>query len=107
MELSLLSAGLFLGLLTARSGTVASRGGIEHSNPAVVIINFLAMISTFALIVWGFMNATWWMVILAFLVFSFVVGALVSRERWALFFSLIPITGSVAVVINGYLWFFN
>jgi cell division protein FtsW (lipid II flippase) len=105
MELTLLLAGLFLGLLTSYASTVANRGGIEHSNIIFAIIGFVAMLAIPAIVIWGFFNFSWWVPIVSFIGLSLVVGPVVGRQSWLFFFKISPLTGLITIAITGYAWF--
>tara|TARA_Y100000782_G_scaffold112480_1_gene142790 strand:- start:894 stop:1214 length:321 start_codon:yes stop_codon:yes gene_type:complete len=105
MSVALLLSGIFFGILTARAGTIAARGNIEPTHPAVIFINFGSMISTFAIIVWGFLNLQWWIPLAGFIVISLFVGVIVGRSTWPVFYQAIPITGVITIAVTGYAWF--
>lgn len=105
MEAYLLLSGVFFGVLTARAETIANRGGIEQTNSTVIFINFASMISTFAIMIWGFVNLHWWIPLVGFIVISTLVGVIVDRSTWLIFYRAIPLTGLMTIAINGYAWF--
>lgn len=81
MSIALLLSGIFFGVLTARAGTIAARGNVEPTNPAIIFINLGSMISTFSIIVWGFINLQWWITLVAFIAISLFVGVIVGRSK--------------------------
>jgi hypothetical protein len=105
MNVALVLSGIFFGILTARAETIAARGGIEQVNLALISISFGSMISTFAIIIWGFINLKWWIPLAGFVVISLFVGVIVGRSTWPLFYKAIPITGLITIVVTGYAWF--
>lgn len=103
MGYALFFSALFFGLLTARAGTIADRGGIEPT-PIVVSITFASMLCTFSIVVWGFIYLSWWLPILAFVVLSLVVGSVVTRGTWTSFYQAIPVTGLIAIGTTAAAW---
>jgi hypothetical protein len=104
MSVALLLSGIFFGALTARAGTIATRGNIEPANHAMIFINFGSMISTLAIVVWGFINLQWWITLTGFVVISLFVGVIVGRSSWPMFYQAMPITGVLTIAITGYVW---
>ena len=104
MYLILFIVGLFFGMLAARAGTVFARGGIEPTNLIVVLINFASMLSTFAIIIFGFLSLSWWIPIIGFISISLVAGVLINHSTMAFFYKAIPITGLIVIVVNAYAW---
>lgn len=105
MNYALLFTGLFFGILTARIGGVGARSGVEPSpNLIMLIINSGSLISVLAIIVWGFMNFTWWVIPLAFIVVSLIVGAIVTRLAWGSFYLAMPVTGLVTIGVTVMAW---
>ncbi|QOY53722.1 hypothetical protein HUE87_07360 [Candidatus Sulfurimonas marisnigri] len=104
MSLVLFLSALFFGMLAARAGTVFARSGIQPTNPFVVIINFGSMISTFAIVVFGFLNLSWWIPIVGFIGISLIAGILINHSTMTFFYKALPVTGLIAIVINTYAW---
>ena len=104
MKLALLLSGIFLGVLTSYSITVAARGGIEDRNPVTIIIGFISMISLFAIVIWGFFEFSWWVPIVSFIGLSLVVGPMVGRQSWAVFYKASPFTGLLTIGLTIAAW---
>jgi hypothetical protein len=95
--------GLFLGLLGSRTLTVAGRGGVDQTKPTAIILSFVAMISTFVFIVWGFLELAWFIPILTFLFGSLIVGMLVRGDALVSLFRILPVLNIATI---GFLvWF--
>jgi len=90
MNIALLLSGIFFGVLTARAGTIAARSNIEPSSPIFILIHFGSMISTFAIIVWGFLYLDWWVPLAGFVGISLLVGLIVNQSGWFVFYKAIP-----------------
>ena len=104
MSLVLFLTALFFGMLAARTGIVFARGGIQPTNPIIILINFGSTISTFAIVVFGFLSLSWWIPIAGFIGISIVVGLLINHSTMAFFYKTLPFTGFIAIVVNGYAW---
>jgi hypothetical protein len=104
MSLILFLSALFFGMLAARAGTVFARGGIQPTNLLVVIINFASMISTIAIVVFGFLSLSWWIPISGFIGISLIAGVLINYSTMTFFYKALPITGLIAIIINAYAW---
>jgi len=104
MEIMLFLLGMFLGLLTSYSNTVASRGGIEHTNVIVIFIGFFSMLAIPAIVIWGFFNFSWWVPTLSFVGLSVLVGVFVNQKTWLFFYKISPFVGLVTIAIASYLW---
>ncbi|MCY9874039.1 hypothetical protein [Vibrio barjaei] len=107
MEEIVFFVGLLLGAITALSLHLADRIGIEIENTALEVINFLSVLSTFALFTWGLLNIEWQVVVLAYVILPFVTVFITTQERSLALILLIPVTGLATVTINSYLWFFS
>lgn len=104
MSLILFLSALFFGMLAARTGTVFARGGIQPTNLLVIIINFVSMISTFAIVVFGFLSLSWWIPIAGFIGISIITGILINHSTMTFFYKVLPVTGLIAIIINAYAW---
>ena len=104
MNYALLFLGLFFGIMTARAVTIGVRGGIEINNPAVIVIYFGSMVAIFAIIVWAFLNITWWIALMAPIAVSGFVAIIISRERWVIFYQAAPATGLITIFIAIATW---
>jgi hypothetical protein len=93
MNIAIYLFALFLGITTARSGTIAARGNVQPPNLAYVLISFAANTATFGLIALGFFFFSWWVPIVSFIGISFLVGVVVTRSSWVIFWKILPITG--------------
>ena len=109
----LLISGIIIGFLNSRSTTLADRAlsgqyFIEGKSGFLNLINallmFLGMISTFAIIVWGFIYLTWY-----FSVIGLVLSIILSQKN--LIGKIMPFKDSIHIImnvlvvgINGYLW---
>ena len=110
---TLLISGIIIGFLNSRSTTLADRalsgqyfieGKSGLLNLITAILMFLGMISTFAIIVWGFIYLTWY-----FSVIGLVLSIILSQKN--LIGKVMPFKDSnhiimniLVVGINGYLW---
>jgi hypothetical protein len=83
MNLTLFLIALFFGILVARASAVFARGGIQPTNPVVILINFASIPSTFSIIIFGFLSLPWWIPIVSFICISLVVGALINHSTMA------------------------
>lgn len=104
MYLTLFFVALFFGMLAARAGTVFARCGIQPTNLVVVLINFAAMLSTIAVIIFGFLSLSWWIPILGFIGISLVAGVLINHSTMTFFYKVMPITGLITIIVNAYAW---
>ena len=104
MSITLLCLGIFFGVLTARAGTIADRGGIQQTNTAIILIGFGAMVSTFAIMIWGFISFSWWIPLIAFIPISLLVGLLVGPANWVIFYRATPVTGLIAIGVTTIAW---
>ena len=109
----LLISGIIIGFLNSRSTTLADRAlsgqyFIEDKsgflNLLTAVLMFLGMISTFAVIVWGFIYLTWY-----FSVIGLVLSIILSQKN--LIGKIMPFKDSIHIImnvlvvgINGYLW---
>ncbi|WP_281222106.1 hypothetical protein [Photobacterium sanguinicancri] len=103
--LALMIIGLSSGMIASYSETVAGRGGIQREHSLFAVITFLSMISTFSLIIWGFMNLNWWIPIVAFLGISILQAFLMGRTRFIFFYAIAPILGLITIALASYIWF--
>ncbi len=110
---TLLIIGIIIGFLNSRSTTLADRalsgqyfieGKSGLLNLLTAILMFLGMISTFAIIIWGFIYLTWY-----FSVIGLVLSIILSQKN--LVGKVMPFRDSVHMImntlvvgINGYLW---
>ena len=69
------------------------------------VIGSINLISLLGIILWGFVNLSWYIPIIVFLVVSFVVGYIFGRERLFLFYSIQPFIDILSFGILVYLWF--
>src|SRR6056300_714954 len=111
---TLLIIGIVIGFLNSRSTTLADRtlsgqyfieGKSGFLNLLIAVLMFLGMISTFAIIIWGFIYLTWY-----FSVIGIVLSIILSQKnligKIMPFGNLIHIILNILVTgINGYLWF--
>ena len=109
----LLITGIVVGFLNSRSTTLADRalsgqyfieGKSRFLNLLISVLMFLGMISTFAIIVWGFIYLTWY-----FSVIGLVLSIILSQRN--LVGKIMPFQDSIHIImnvlvigINGYLW---
>ena len=103
-----LSAGLTAGYTTR----IISRtpDAIEILNSQGIFrsaVGALGFISILATLIWGFINLTWWWIILAFLGVSLFVVPILhgGRERFSLMFHLQPIFDVISITLCLVLWF--
>ena len=106
--------GIVIGFLNSRSITVADRGLSGQyfdyyrvsgfSDLLIAVLFFLGMVSTFAIIVWGFIYLTWY-----FSIVGLVLSIILSLRN--LVGKVMPFRHSVHIIlnilvvgINGYLW---
>ena len=110
---TLLIIGIVIGFLNSRSTTLADRalsgryfieGKSGFLNLLTAVLMFLGMISTFAIIIWGFIYLTWY-----FSVIGLVLSIVLSQKN--LVGKVMPFGDSVHMImnalvvgINGYLW---
>jgi hypothetical protein len=114
MELEiLLIIGIIIGFLNSRSITLADRalsgqyfieGKSGFLSLITALLMFLGMISTFAVIIWGFIYLTWY-----FSVIGLVISIILSQRN--LVGKVMPFQDSIHIImnvlvigINGYLW---
>jgi hypothetical protein len=109
----LLIIGIIVGFLNSRSTTLADRalsgqyfieGKSGFLNLLIAVLMFLGMISTFAIIIWGFIYLTWY-----FSVIGLVLSIILSQRN--LVGKIMPFQDSIHIImnvlvvtINGYLW---
>jgi len=109
----LLTLAMVTGQLSSYTTAVLGRGrgGVAVLNNQGLVrslIGFVGMIATFAVIVWGFFNVTWWWVILLFLAISILVIPATFRRgsgRIPLMIAIQPILDIACISITAYLWF--
>ena len=110
---TLLIIGIVIGFLNSRSTTLADRalsgqyfieGKSQFLNLLISVLMFLGMISTFAIIIWGFIYLTWY-----FSVIGLVLSIVLSQKN--LIGKVMPFKDSIHIImnllvvgINGYLW---
>jgi len=110
---TLLIIGIVIGFLNSRSITLADRalsgqyfieGKSGLLNLLISILMFLGMISTFAIIIWGFIYLAWYFSIIG-LALSIVLSQKNLIGKAMPFKNSIHIIMNVLVIgINGYLW---
>jgi len=110
---TLLIIGILIGFLNSRSTTLADRalsgqyfieGKSSFLNLLTAILMFLGMISTFAIIIWGFIYLTWYFSVIG-LILSIVFSQKNLIGKLMPFKDTIHIIMNVLVVgINAYLW---
>jgi len=109
----LLISGIIIGFLNSRSTTLADRalsgqyfieGKSGFLNLITAILMLLGMISTFAIIIWGFIYLNWY-----FSIIGIVISIILCQKN--LIGKLMPFKDSVHIIlnilvvaINGYLW---
>lgn len=103
-----LSAGLTAGYTTR----IISRApdAMERLNSQGIFrsaIGALGFISILATLVWGFINLTWWWVILAFLGVSLFIVPILhgGTERFSIMFYLQPVFDVISIALCLVLWF--
>ena len=69
------------------------------------IIGSINLISLLGIILWGFINLSWYIPIVLFLIVSFVVGYIFGRDRLFLFYSIQPLIDILSFGILIFLWF--
>ena len=104
-EAIVFAAGLFLGITTAKAGTIAVRSHIRDPNPMFTLIKFGSMVSTFALVAWGFVVLPWYWSILAFVGISLLVRIIVLETIWLFFYKTMPVTGLLTMAAVVYCWY--
>jgi ABC-type transport system involved in Fe-S cluster assembly fused permease/ATPase subunit len=109
--LILLIVALSAGLTSGYTNRVIAReeNGIEILNTQNIFRSITGTIGFFALIaviIWGFINLTWWWVVLAFLGVSlFIVPVLFGgRERISIMLGIQPVFDIVCIGLAIYLW---
>lgn len=95
---------MFFGVLTLHASVNASRNGVKHTNRAVALIHLASTISMYAITVWGFINLTWWIPLVGFVVIYQALRLVVRSSNWALFYKAIPVTGGLTVAITSGAW---
>jgi hypothetical protein len=95
---------MLLGVLTARVSTIGARGGIEPTRRSTAFIAFIAMLATFAIIVWGFASLSWYWPVGTFLVVSVLAGFAISRENWSFWYQVNLFLQLAVILIATYLW---
>ncbi|MDI3323839.1 hypothetical protein QKW35_05585 [Pontibacterium granulatum] len=90
---------LTFGLISARVHTIAARGGYFHPGFGSLAFKGMAMVSAFAVIVWGFINFDWYVPIVAFIAASILNGAVVTAGNWDKHFSVVAGHDLVATVL--------
>lgn len=97
-------AGLLFAITTARAAAIGVKGGIQNLNPVLIVIDFFGIVAAIALIVWGFINLSWYWPIVAFVVISLLVGVIVRRSTWPYFYRAMPVTSILTVAAAVYCW---
>jgi hypothetical protein len=90
---------LSFGLISARVHTIAARGGYYHGGVGSLVLKLMAVISAFAVIVWGFLNFDWYVPIAAFIVASIINGAVVTAGNWDKHFNAVAGHDLVATLL--------
>ena len=102
-----LTAGLISGYTTRV--WLRSPDGLEMAYSRSIIrgtIGSAGFIAVLAAIVWGFINLTWWWVILSFLGVSlFVVPVVVNRNTVGAMWLAQPVFDIACIALTAYLWF--
>ena len=111
---TLLIIGIVIGFLNSRSTTLADRalsgqyfieGKSGILNLITALLMFFGMISTFAIIIWGFIYLSWYFSLIG-LVISIILSQKNLVGKIMPFGNLIHIILNILVTgINGYLWF--
>jgi hypothetical protein len=105
VQLLLYVTALTLGIATARISTIRSRGGSQGYEGVVrSITSFVAMLTCFALIVWGFAALSWYWPIAIFVVASVIVGIVINRTSWPMFYLVQPLISLGTIGIGLTLW---
>jgi len=111
LQFILLVVAMAAGQVSSYTTTVLSRGGesiaaLDRQGAIRSILGFAGMAATFAVVIWGFMNLTWWWVVLVFLAVAlFIIPRLVSRSTLPLMTVMQPILDIICISITAYLWF--
>jgi hypothetical protein len=83
--------GVSLGILTARITTFGGRGGIRDVGVLLAVLAAAAILSTFCLVVGGFIWLSWYWPVIGICSGTVVAAAAVTRDRWASLFALQPV----------------
>lgn len=111
LGLILLVLALSAGLISSYTTRVWMRSpdgrAILHDQSAFRgVVGSVGFVAILAAIVWGFMNLTWWWVVLTFLAVSlFVVPLAVSRNTSGLMLSIQPVFDIACIGLTAVLWF--
>lgn len=102
--------GLTLGLTSSRVTLVIARGGIDtfYMQPAWrSALGALETPAIVAVIIWGFVYLTWYLILAAFIAVSlFIVGPAVTHRTLPAAFLAQPLLDIACASIAVYLWFF-
>ena len=105
--ISALAAGLISGYTTRV--WLRSPDGLDMIHSQSIIrgtVGSAGFIAILAAIVWGFMNLTWWWVMLSFLGVSlFVVPVVVNRNTVGAMWLAQPVFDIACIALTAYLWF--
>src|SRR4051812_3800020 len=104
MEKIAFCVAIILGVLTARTTLVGSRGGIVTTSMQRMLLSVTATFLTFSLFVWGFASLRWYWPVGAFLVATIASSLAVTLETWPHLFRIEPVFDAVTVAIALYLW---
>ncbi|WP_415408225.1 hypothetical protein ACLHDG_06645 [Sulfurovum sp. CS9] len=105
MKLGLLIVVMYFGNLTLRATVTRLREvGKGVLNINILFINFLSMLSLFAMLVWGFMSFSWWIPLVVFIVTFLIAKAKVTRWREWKHYRQVPITGLITIIGNIVAW---
>lgn len=96
--------GFVMGVVGARVTTVAHRGGLGPTTAAGIILGALAMISTFAMGAWGFINLAWYWPIAVFLGATFISTVFISAATFPLWYRILPLLDIAAIAACVAMW---
>lgn len=108
MVLALFGIALLLAAIDARTFIVSQRGPYAVQYGIVrTAIGFIAMLATFALIIWGFMHLPWWWALIALVVAVIVQTVAVTRLTLGPLIVISPAFQIAVIALTVWLWFFS
>ena len=100
MDIALLLSGILFGVLTIRAMVIVDKDLIGPTSAMVLCINSGAIMSTFGIIIWGFINLNWWATLAGLMAVYVLVEFIVCKTDRVLFYRSIPITGIITIAIT-------
>ncbi len=95
-------AGVSLGMLTARIVIFGGRGGIRDVGLLRAVLAAAAILTTFCLIIGGFIWLSWYWPVIGVCVGFVIAAAAVTRDRWASLFALQPVIDAATIIVGCY-----